>query len=404
MRSKKKKPALIKVMTLPPRILFVTESFAVGGTENHLLDLLPALKRKGFDVAAFCFTEKTHRAALLEEHGIPVYAAPSFGTKRKLSLAMPFRIGGGAVKLFNLIRSFRPSIVHFFLPGPYLAGAPVAIAAGVPIKIMSRRSLADYQRKWPRTNKLEIELHKYMDIITGNSQAVIDELTAKENVPADRTRLIYSGVRMPNPEISREKAREALGYDNSVFIVTTVANLFPYKGHTNIVKALAAIADKLPQPWAFLCVGRDSGVGGDINKLCHKLGIAGNVHVLGERSDVRELLAASDLFVLAPTHNESLSYAILEAMAAGCPVVATAIGGNAEAIADGWNGLIVKPNDIDDLGAAILKLARNPDLRNSMGLRARERSEKLFPIVRSHNNYHKLYDEFLRSKDPSPSS
>jgi glycosyltransferase involved in cell wall biosynthesis len=388
------------MMTLPPRLLFVTESFAVGGAENHLLDLLPALKRKGFDVAVFCFTEKTHRAELLEKVGIPVYVAPGFGVKRKLSFTMPLRIVGGAVKLYNLIRRFRPSVVHFFLPGPYLAGAPVALAAGVPIKLMSRRSLADYQRKWPGANKLERALHKHMDCIVGNSQAVVNELITEEDVPADKVRLIYNGVRMLNSGHTREHAREDLGYDDSYFIATTVANLFPYKGHKNLVRALATIADKLPQPWVLLCAGRDGGSAGDINKLSHELGIASQVRVLGERSDVPKLLSASDIFVLAPTRNESFSNAVLEAMAAGAPVIATAIGGNAEAIVDNWNGLVVRPNNVDELGAAILKLARDSNLRNELAAHARERVAKEFPLDASIDKYIQLYEELLRSNHP----
>ncbi len=110
------------------RILFVTESLGVGGTETHLLDLLPRLRAAGFDVAVFCFTEKGARAGQLENEGIEVVAAPSFGA-RKRSLLAPFRIVAGQAKLLAFIRRWRPDIVHFFLPGPYLAGAPVAIAA-----------------------------------------------------------------------------------------------------------------------------------------------------------------------------------------------------------------------------------------------------------------------------------
>jgi hypothetical protein len=137
------------------RILFVLESFGIGGTEKHLLELLPHLKAKGFEVAAFCFTEPGCGASKLKIAGIPIVSVPKLGSTLKRSLMAPLRIGFGAIRLFAMTRTWRPTIIHFFLPGAYLAGAPVAIAARVPIKIMSRRSLSDYQKKmaWRRAHR-----------------------------------------------------------------------------------------------------------------------------------------------------------------------------------------------------------------------------------------------------------
>lgn len=87
-----------------------------------------------------------------------------------------------ANKLYRLMRRWRPQIAHFYLPGPYLIGAHVAIAARTPIKVMSRRSLSDYQQNWPRAVRLERWLHSKMDAVIGNSRAVVRELLA-EGVP-----------------------------------------------------------------------------------------------------------------------------------------------------------------------------------------------------------------------------
>lgn len=383
-----------KVFPLPPRILFVTESFRIGGTESHLLDLLPALKNKGFDVAAFCFTEKGARAGRLEAEGIPVYAAPDFGDTRKRSLLAPLRMAGGAAKLLALVRRFRPSIVHFLLPGPYLVGAPVAIAAGVPIKIMGRRSLNDYQRSWPGAAAVERMLHGKMNALFANARALTEELIA-EGADAAKVHLIYNGVRLPETRITREEARASLGIDQEAFVAAVVATLFPYKGHLDLVAALADIAERLPRPWVVLLAGRDGGSRADIEEAIAHAGLGNNIRLLGERSDVPQILAAADIGILPPTQNEGFSNAILESMAAGLPMVVTDVGGNAEAVIDGETGLVVPPHDPEALGAAIFKLAFDPPLRRVMGRAARVRAEQEFSVKTCVDAYCALYEDLL---------
>jgi glycosyltransferase involved in cell wall biosynthesis len=380
-------------MTLPHRILFVTECFGVGGTENHLLDLLPALKDKGFEVAAFCFTERGSRAQRLEGAGIEVSAAPELGP-RKRSLLAPLRVVGGAAKLFGLIRRFHPTIVHFYLPGPYLAGAPVAIAAGVPIKLMSRRSLNDYQRNWPGAGAFEHILHTRMDALLGNAHAVTQELIG-EGCPEAKAQLIYNGVQLPDAPPNRTEARETLGLDTQAFVATMVANLLPYKGHLDLIAALAEIADRLPRPWVVLCAGRDGGSHAEIERAILQANLSSHIRLLGARNDVPHLLAASDLGILAPTRNEGFSNAVLESMAAGLPMVVTNVGGNAEAILDGETGLVVPPHEPSALGGAILKLAEAPQLRRAMGERARKRVADKFSLAASVDKYCALYEDLL---------
>jgi glycosyltransferase involved in cell wall biosynthesis len=296
--------------------------------------------------------------------------------------------------LLSLIKRLRPAIIHFFLPGPYLVGAPVAIAAGVPIKIMSRRSLSDYQQKWPGAASLERMLHRHMDAVLGNSRAVVDELT-NEGCPDSQVRLIYNGVRMSPLEVTRAEARAALGLSEQAFVATVVANLFPYKGHLKLIAALADIGDKLPRPWKLLCAGRDAGEGLRITPLICEKGLGSNVHLLGERSDVPHLLAASDIGILTPNRNEGLSNAVLESMAAELPMVVTDVGGNAELVVDGETGFVVAAHDSEQLAAAILRLASNPDLRQAMGENAKKRAVEQFSLAAAVDQYCSLYEELL---------
>ena len=380
------------------RILFVTESLGVGGTETHLLDLLPRLRSAGFDVAVFCFTEKGARAGELENDGIEILAAPSFAA-RKRSILAPLRIAAAQAKLFALIKRWRPDIVHFFLPGPYLAGAPVAIAARVPIKVMSRRSLADYRDNWPLIAPLEHRLHRYMNAIVGNAASVTRELR-QEGVSEHKLHLIYNGVSQTAEPIFRSEARQQLNIEPDALVLSTIANLMPYKGHVDLMAALKEIADRLPQPWILLCAGRDGGSRAGISRAIKDSGLDRNIRLLGERRDVPMLLAASDIGVLAPTRNEGFSNAILESMTAGLPMVVTDVGGNAEAISDGETGIVVRPADPGALGAAILRLANDPDLRQSMGSLAKTRVATEFSLEESTARYVALYEELLAKKAP----
>jgi glycosyltransferase involved in cell wall biosynthesis len=383
-------------LVLRRRILFVTESLGVGGTETHLLDLLPHLRSAGFDVAVFCFTEKGTRARRLEYEGIQVTAAPPIGMRKRSFLA-PLRILFGQAKLFALIRRLRPDIVHFFLPGPYLAGAPVAMAARVPIRIMSRRSMADYRANWPAAVQIERRLHRHMDAVLGNARAVTEELRV-EGVPEHKLHLIYNGVSQTGETVSRSAARQQLDIQPDALVLSAIANLMPYKGHVDLIAALKQIADRLPQPWLLVCAGRDGGSLAEISRIIEECGLALNIRLLGERLDVPLLLAASDIGVLPPTRNEGFSNAILESMAAGLPMVVTNVGGNAEAVCDGETGMVVAPQDKDGLAAAILDLATDPDLRRKMAMLARAKVAEKFSLEASVESYIALYERQLADR------
>jgi glycosyltransferase involved in cell wall biosynthesis len=268
----------------------------------------------------------------------------------------------------------------------------------VPIKLMSRRSLSDYQKKWPSAARIERRLHRHMDVVLGNSRAVIRELIAKEGCPESQVRLIYNGVRLPNGDITRNEARAALGLEQEGLVASVVANLFPYKGHLDLIAALAGISDRLPQPWTLLCAGRDGGSGPEIAHAIDEAGLGERIRLLGERSDIPLLLKASDFGILAPKGNEGFSNAVLEFMASGLPMVVTDVGGNAEAVTDGETGLVVPPHDPPALGAAILRLAHDAELRRTMGEQGKKRAAGEFSSAASIDQYCALYEELLARK------
>jgi glycosyltransferase involved in cell wall biosynthesis len=379
------------------KLLVVTESLGVGGTETHLIRTLPHLADSGWRVTVFCLTERGERADELEAADVEIVSTPRLAESKRSPLRYPAHVAVAMQALYRLIRRWRPAVAHFYLPGPYLVGAPVALAARVPIKLMSRRSLSDYQRRWPLVARLEGQLHRRMDAVIGNSQAVVRDLI-EEGIPESKIRLIYNGVRISSMLPVRGEARRELDLDDNVLVGVMVANLIPYKGHRDLIQGLALVEPHLPSPWRILLVGKDSGIRSELESLAAEQGVGHRLQFLGERFDISRILAASDFGLLTPYGNEGFSNAILEGMAAGLAMIVTDVGGNAEAVLDAETGFVVPPRDPQAIAGAILRIARAPELRARFGAAGRRRAETNFSIERSVKAHLEMYRELLEKR------
>ena len=379
------------------KLLVVTESLGVGGTETHLIRTLPHLADSGWRVTVFCLTERGERADELEAADVEIVSTPRLTESKRSPLRYPAHVAVAMQTLYRLIRRWRPAVAHFYLPGPYLVGAPVALAARVPIKLMSRRSLSDYQRRWPLVARLEGPLHRRMDAVIGNSQAVVRDLI-EEGIPRSKIRLIYNGVRISSMLPVRGEARRELDLDDNVLVGVMVANLIPYKGHRDLIQGLAHVGQHLSSPWRILLVGKDSGIRSELESLAAEHGVGHRLQFLGERFDISRILAASDFGLLTPNGNEGFSNAILEGMAAGLAMIVTDVGGNAEAVLDAETGFVVPPRDPQAIAHAILQIATAPGLRARFGAAGRRRVETNFSIERSVKAHLEVYRELLEKR------
>jgi glycosyltransferase involved in cell wall biosynthesis len=379
-------------MRVPPLVAVVTSRLDIGGTERHLTRVLPELKRRGLDISLYVMERGGRLEAELLAQGIRVE-----GPQRARWLHWP----RATLALARWLRRERPTIVHFFLPRPYVYGSIATELAGHRRRIMSRRSLTDYRAKYPLLRSVERLLHRRTLGVIGNSQAVVDQL-AQEVDDHGKLALIHSGIELPEPMTSsdRQRIRRALRIPHDALVITVVANLVAYKGHQDLIEALALVKDEMPTPWQVLAIGRDDGIGMELKERAETLNISANILLLGERSDVGELLAASDIFVL-PSHQEGFSNALLEAMAANVPAIATAVGGNIDAMVDNNTGLLVRPHDPEALGAAIVRLAKDPALRRQLAEAARLRAEERFSLDACVGRYERLY-RALNEPVPKP--
>jgi glycosyltransferase involved in cell wall biosynthesis len=381
-----------------PDVAVVTSRLDVGGTERHIARILPALQRRGLDVALYVMERGGPLEAEIAALGVCV-DGPSPGGAFGGALHWP----KATLSLALWLRRERPAIVHFFLPRPYVFGSLAAELAGHRRRLMSRRSLTDYRDKYPLLGRVERFLHTRTFGILGNSQAVIAQL-ATEVDDLNKLALIHNGIEMPSPVFinSRQQTRAVLQIPEGALVVAVIANLIAYKGHGDLIDALARVKDRLPSSWRLLVIGRDDGIGTELKARASAAKIADNIMWLGERADVDELLAASDIFVL-PSHQEGFSNALLEAMAARLPAVATAVGGNRDAVVEDETGFLVPPRDAPALAAAILRLAQDRDLRTRFGDAGRRRVEELFSLEACVDRYEALY-RALGADDPPPVS
>ena len=380
------------------KIIVVTNSLARGGTEKHLLGILTQLIGSQFDIVIYCLHEKGELSAEFEAAGIRVHSP-------LLLLGLPGRLKNNRLlkylvsicSFIILVAQLRPAIIHFFLPAGYLVLGPVSVFFWRIKKVMSRRSLNAYQLKYSKWVRwLEIWLHKRMTRVVANSQDVFNELLNDEAVPLSRLKLLYNGVaRTTAPGKKSSKFRSQYCTSSQTKLLVIVANLFPYKGHADLLNACGQIKRK---DWVLLIVGRDStNLKCDLLDLAKQLTIADQIFFLGERKDIDTILYACDIGLLV-SHEEGFSNAVLECMASALPMIATNAGGNREAVIDGKTGFMVPAKNPAQICKAIEILMDDEPLRTKMGIEGKFRVASEFSMERCLEGYRDLYSSIISNR------
>jgi glycosyltransferase involved in cell wall biosynthesis len=382
-------------------ILYVIGSLDLGGSERHLALILPRLRKLGWRVCVFCLTHEGTQAADLMAEGVEIIGPP-LGSLRGRHFLGALRLALSSIKLLTIMIRRRPAIVHFFLPASYVLGGPLAILTRIPTRIMSRRSLNLYHQDHPLVGAIERRLHRRMSAILGNSRQVVRELIDVEGCPRERVGIIYNGIDVSCFEAAALgcSQTEPSRPNTSNLVLIINANLIPYKGHADLISALSMIADRLPPDWQLLCIGGDYGFGAKLRQQIRELELGDHIRFLGQRRDVASLLCSADIGLLC-SHQEGFANAVLEGMAAGLPMIATDVGGNAEAVVHGKTGFVVPPRDPHALGQAILELAGDAQGRHVMGKTGLERVKSHFTIDRCVSEYDRLYGGLLRGQLPA---
>lgn len=378
-------------------VRFLIGSLDIGGTETHLVRVLPRLMTDTFKPVVITLTHPGILADKLQSAGIPVHRPPTWV---RWFQKIPYlrRIIGPPLTLMYLVVLFYKipaRLTCFYLPASYILGMAAALLTGCAARtIMFRRSLNEYQSRRPVAGLIERQLHRHVGRVVGNSQAVVRQLIEEENIPPAKVTLIYNGLELCR-EISatdRVELRRELDISDDVIVMTIVANLIPYKGHLDLIDALSLIEDRASCRWLLLSVGGGIENRPDITGLVQEKGLVDRIRWLGQVQDVTKILSISDIGLLV-SHQEGFSNSVLEGMAAGLPMIVTNVGGNAEAVIDGQCGLVVPPSNPAELSKAILALINDRDTSRRLGQAARTRVQEVFSLDRCVQEYKRLLEQ-----------
>jgi L-malate glycosyltransferase len=339
----------------PIRALHLDSERSWRGGERQVLELMRRQREAGDEphLAAPARGALYKRAAA---EGFVVHAVPMRGTWDVASV----------LRIASIVRATRPHVVHWHAARAHALGAMAALMAPGPRRVLSRR--VDFRVRGSAGSRLLYALP--IDAIAAISGGVRDALLAS-GVPARRIEVIPSGIDLApfDEPFDRAAARRALGLAPDDVLAIQVAALAPHKSQTTLLRAAALLRDRSPRLHVWIA---GEGELRDALLSEHRaLHLDDRVRFLGFRDDVTALLRAADLFVLS-SYLEGLGTSILDAMAAGLPVVATQVGGIPEAVRDGETGFLVPPRNPAALAEAMARLAGDAALRGALGGRGRE--------------------------------
>ncbi len=368
-----------------------------GGAEQVIQDLALGFAARGHEVMVVFLEGTDDIVPDLEEEGI-----------RCERLLPRTQLAASALADFNpscvlgyrrLISQFEPDVLHAHVPRPTLwVSLAYRMLRRRPALVYTEHNVQDVYPRWARW-VYGVFLPVTQGIVCV-SDAAAKSFAARWPRAQGPTR-VWNGI---DPERTRpsphaDELRADLGVDPGTPLLCNVANIGYRKGHDVLVEAMAQLRAQADPLRCWVAGGLEhepSMVQSVQNAIAeHQLGDV--VHLLGRRRDVADLLHAADVFVLS-SRQEGFPITILEAMAAGKPIVATDVGGCAEAVVHGETGLIVPPEDPSALAEALASLLADPELARKMGAAGRERVEQEFTVDRMVEQHLAIYEELLARK------
>ena len=364
--------------TRPLRILFIGPNLGAGGAERQWSILAPALRARGHDARVIALDGGGAFEAPLRAAGVPVAV---IGMRHQLDL--------GRLARAPLVRRFSPDVVvSRGVSGLYI-GHALARARGAAHVYAEHRQVG--LPVSPRRRRMFALLAGRLDAVILVSPGQAADWERWGAAPA-HLHIVPNGVPAPAVTATREEIRAELGLGPDAVVAVAVASMRPVKRHPDFVRAIRLAAREHPG-----LVGVVVGDGPDRPAVEAAAGDDPHVVLLGHRDDVDRILRAADIFVLA-SELEAAPMAILEAMAAGLPVVATAVGSVPEMVRAGVDGRLVSPGAPEQLATVIGELAGDGALRERMAQAARETHRTRFASAAMVDRYEAL----LAAAAPSP--
>jgi glycosyltransferase involved in cell wall biosynthesis len=370
----------------PIRVLFVNDHLGypggvVHGSTTYLTNTLPAFDPGRVQASLAIFRPHHPAANRLRELGVDVrfFSRPKWDLRPVWDLA-------------RLLRRRPVDILHVNGQKAHLLGRMAGILSGIPVII----HLHFHYR--PRPRWLNVRLARRTAMALAVSDFLREHSVGEFGMPPERARTIYNAIDVdrfvkPAPD-ARPRIRQELGISDRQTMVTVCGRLttLPDKGQMTAIRAIALLIRN--HPHAVLVLVGDGPAKGQCESLIAQLGLSHAVRMTGQRSDISEILAATDIFLMPSSAQEAFGYSAAEAMCANRPVVASRVGGLVEMLANGERGLLVEPNDATGMASAVASLMENPDLAARLAAAGHAFASTL-TIARHVGQLTELYEQVL---------
>ncbi len=366
-------------------VLILTHSLHIGGAENHVYNLITNINNTKYNFTVLCLFELGAVGKMISESGIKTY----HNVMRNNLDLLGFR------ELIRIVRNEKIDILYIVLtPVTLFWGTFCKMFADVRA-IITRSTTMQPNYRVPRRRKIITSLTlNFVDKVVAQSYSHRDYLINCSGFDAKKIFVIYNAVNMEKFKKGAEivAAERLLNIPPGDFIVGMVARLEPEKRIMTFLRAARIVLDSIPRTHFFI-----AGDGKETNKLheeARALKIETNVHFLGTRKDVPQLVSLMDIGVSSSVM-ETCSNTILEYMAASKPVVSTDAGSNAELVVDTVTGFVVPRENYEAMADALIRLLKDERLAKKMGEAGRRRAEEMFAIQRMINEYDELFTHIM---------
>jgi glycosyltransferase involved in cell wall biosynthesis len=384
----------------PLRVAYLPSVLQAAGAEKQMLALAERLPKDRFEVEFIALAgagdyDDRARAAGIRINGLGTIPPPDV-TRAERAVRRAIKTW----RYMAIARRARYDIVDAWLYPADVLAALLRPFTRTPIVVAGRRNLGD---PGGRTGRIDRRMEAYagrrVDAIVANSAAVASAVLAREHVDPLKLRVIRNGVELadPLPHDARAARRRSLGIADDAVLIGCVANYRPVKQLDFLIDAFATVAATNPNA-RLLLVG-EGEMRGPLERQIESLGLDPVVKLHGADLNPSELIGSLDL-VVQSSGSEGLPNALLEAAAAGRPIVATAAGGTGEIVIDGQTGLLVPINDRAALASAMSRAIRDPGLRSTLGRTARQHVAMTFGMDRFVAEFAALYEELAVARGP----
>lgn len=365
-----------------PRILQIIPTLVRGGAEKQMCLLAEGLKSAGYDVHVACLTSGGPLEERLKAANV---STKIIGKSWKID---PWAYG----RLKRHILELKPDVVHTWIFAANSYGRAAAFAAKVPVVIAGERCVDP----WKRWHELAVDrwLAKRTTTIATNSSGVVEFYTGA-GIPKKKFTVIPNGIApfLPAQSVSRGVLLRELGLPENAKLIGAVGRLWPQKRIKDLIWAMDLV--QCVRDDAHLLIVGDGPQRWRLERFSKQTETEKCVHFLGERDDVARLLPHFDVFCLASGY-EGQSNAIMEAMSAGVPVIASDIPGNRDLVVPGVTGEIVPVGDRAEFAKAIKGMLEDPDRAKAFGTASKLRMLDEFSIEKMVSRHIDLYERLLR--------